>query len=80
MRKFLVLSGYYRHYKGGVYLAESLAYCERTLTPCVVYRPLDSDVRFVRPISEFKEKFDFDFSSSEKETYLSLPKLKSKKT
>ena len=47
----------YRHYKGGDYTLLGLAKLESDLTDMAIYKKLGTDEVFVRPLSEFKEKF-----------------------
>ncbi len=46
----------HQHYKGGLYRFITAALREGDLEPLVVYEPEDGPV-FVRPMSEFREKF-----------------------
>lgn len=59
-----VKNGLYRHYKGGEYRVVAEALMESDGTQVVLYRPakdglLAQDIIFVRPSSEFKQKFVF---------------------
>ena len=49
----------YRYYKGGEYTLLGLAKLESDLTDMAIYKKayVDTDTVFVRPLSEFKEKF-----------------------
>lgn len=47
----------YQHYKGGVYKVLMQAINEETSENMVIYSSLDDNTKWVRPISEFKEKF-----------------------
>jgi hypothetical protein len=56
-------AGYYKHYKGGVYylICTALnAHSNNTQDRFVVYKPLDSDIIFCRPASEFEELVELD--------------------
>jgi hypothetical protein len=59
--------GVYRHYKGGTYLAMSVAYHERTAEPMVVYIQIEEvahrnpkALQFVRPLKEWTELVSLD--------------------
>lgn len=49
----------YKHYKGGEYTLLGIAKLESDLTYMALYKKAyaDTDEVFVRPLSEFKEKF-----------------------
>ena len=47
----------YRHYKGGDYTLLGLEKLESDLTDMAIYKKFGADEVFVRPLSEFKEKF-----------------------
>lgn len=55
LRKYAI----YRHYKGGEYTLLGVAKLESDLTDMAIYKKafVDTDEVFVRPLSEFKEKF-----------------------
>jgi hypothetical protein len=75
MSMFRVLRGEYKHYKGAKYVVESLAYRESDLNLMVVYREANSEVRFVRPLSEFKTNFTHQPNTKEKESHICLPNI-----
>ena len=49
----------YKHYKGGEYTLLGIEKLESDLTEMAIYKKafVDADEVFVRPLSEFKEKF-----------------------
>lgn len=49
----------YKHYKGGEYTFLGIAKLESDLTDMAIYKRayVDTDTIFVRPLSEFKDKF-----------------------
>lgn len=58
----LLPTGIYRHYKGGLYRVQGVAYLEATLEPMVVYESLQETediprkTTWTRPLSEFTEE------------------------
>ena len=51
----LLIKGLYRHYKGNIYVIESIAHLESSGETMVVYRPLVDTKQYVRPKKEFQE-------------------------
>jgi hypothetical protein len=49
----------YRHYKGGLYQVLMVVRREGSAEQMVVYRPEDGSMPWVRPLSEFAEKFTY---------------------
>lgn len=43
----------YRHYKGGEYEVAATGFLEDSLTPCVVYRSLETGIVWVRSADDF---------------------------
>ena len=55
----VIIHGIYRHFKGGLYIVEDIAYHSETKEKMVVYRALYGDARlWCRPYDMFLEKVD----------------------
>lgn len=55
-----VVGGVYRHFKGGLYIVEDLAYHHEDKTIWVVYRSFDTKKLYVRPEKMFDSPVDAD--------------------
>ena len=47
----------YKHHKGGLYVLLSFGYLEENKKHMAIYKSVETEVIWVRPYSEFKEKF-----------------------
>lgn len=55
----VIIHGVYRHFKGGLYIVEDIAYHSETKEKMVVYRALYGDARlWCRPYDMFLEEVD----------------------
>ncbi len=54
----VLIGANYKHYKGEIYFIRNIALLEKDHTPMVVYSAInDPLIIWVRPLSEFEEKF-----------------------
>lgn len=51
----IVIGRWYKYYKGGEYYVKDIVICENDLEQMILYSNFDNT--YVRPLSEFKEKF-----------------------
>ena len=47
----------YKHHKGGLYVLLSFGYLEENKKHMAIYKSVETEVIWVRPYSEFREKF-----------------------
>jgi len=82
MKRDLVIHGIYRHFKGDLYLVESLIYHSETKEPMVAYRSLYGDCRlWCRPLNMFLSEVDHEKYPDVKQKYrFELQEIKSKNT
>ncbi len=66
-----ILSGIYRHYKGGMYEVIATATHSETLEPMVIYKSLKDGAYWVRPLSMWNEIIEKDGKSVLRFTYVS---------
>ena len=80
MKRELVVHGVYRHFKGGMYMVEDVAFDSETEGKVVLYRALYGDGKlWVRPLEMFisevdhkkypdvKQKYRFELTEMEQE-------------
>ena len=61
MGRILKIHGIYRHFKGGLYLVEDVAYSSETEEKMVIYRALYGDNKlWCRPYDMFLEEVDHE--------------------